>query len=162
MEEWIPLRDYPGYSASHLGRIRNDTRERVLAIVKTQSRHTYVGLMQNGEQVKRSVANLVASAFVSNPRPHQFTTPIHRDGDVANSEADNLLWRPRWFAIKFTQQFRKDLDAPSPVRDRETGEVFEDLWIPVMRYGLLYMDILLSIPNRTVLFPTLQAFEWAE
>lgn len=30
----------------------------------------------------------------------------------------------------------------------------------VFHYGLLYMDLLLSIFNKTYVFPTMQTYEW--
>lgn len=160
MEVWADLQSYPGYSVSNIGRIRNDKRDKVLSIVRTESGHGFVGLTYNGSQVKRAVSKLVAEAFVPNSRPRQFTTPIHLDGDVRNCYADNLLWRPRWFAQKFTTQFRLDLPHTHAVRELETRQVFDDLWPPVMTYGLLYMEIISAIHNRTWVFPTQQFFEW--
>ena len=161
MEVWAPLESYPGYSASNLGRIRNDKREHVLAIVRTQSEHTYVSLTRNGRQVTRAVSKLVAEAFVPNPRPNVFTTPIHLDGDLRNCYAENLLWRPRWFAIKFTRQFRLDLPHDRrPIQEIKTREIFESPWPPVMTWGLLYNDIVIATANHTWVFPTMQTFEW--
>lgn len=160
MEQWVPLLGYPGYSASNLGRIRNDRRESILAVVTLDTGHKYVGLVKEGVQVKRSLAKLVANAFVQNPRPEKFTTPIHLNGDVSDCVADNLLWRPRWFAMRFTQQFHRLQPHHDPIREKATGEIFQDCWPPVMQWGLLYMDILVSITNCTYVFPTMQTFEW--
>jgi NUMOD4 motif-containing protein len=159
-EAWIPLQDYPGYSISNWGRVRNDKRSTLLSIVRTQSRHTYVSLMKEGIQVSRSVAKIVAESFVDNPRPTQFTTPIHLNGDLSNSRADNLLWRPRWFAMRFTQQFGVKPIEHLPIRNKRTGEEFETCWPLVTTYGLLYMDIILATSNFTYVYPTMQTFEW--
>lgn len=161
MEQWVPLLGYPGYSASNLGRIRNDRRDSLLAIVLTSSQHKYVGLMKDGVQVKRSVSKLICETFIPRPSNSTFTTPIHFDGDLTNCVADNLDWRPRWFAMKHSTQFRKDLPTyPDPVRETRSGELFENCWKAVFQYGLLYMDIVLSIINKTYVFPTMQTFEW--
>jgi hypothetical protein len=159
MEGWLPLQDYPGYSVSDRGRVKNDRRESILAIVRTVSGHTYVGLTVQGTQVKRSVSKLVAETFIPRSNPN-FTTPIHLDGDVSNCWVENMLWRPRWFAKKFTSQFKMELPPSRPVRDIKTGEEFETLWPPVTTRGLLYMDIYLAIANRTYVFPTMDTFEW--
>ena len=162
MEQWVPLLGYPGYSISNLGRVRNDKRERVLTVVKLKTSYSYVGLIKEGVQVNRSVAKLVSETFLPSPSIKTFTTPIHFDGDLANCRADNLAWRPRWFAIKHTGQFRRQLPVyPDPVRELKSGEVFENSWKAVLRYGLLYMDLILSIINKTYVFPTMQSYEWA-
>lgn len=160
-EQWVPLLGYPGYSASNLGRIRNDIRERVLTVVQLPTSYAYVGLVKDGVQVKRSLSKLIGEAFLPKPPSPSFTTPIHFDGDLSNCRSDNLDWRPRWFAIKHTRQFRIDLPAyPDPVRELKTGEIFPNSWKAVLRYGLLYMDLILSIYNKTYVFPTMQSYEW--
>ena len=161
----MPLREYPGYSISNLGQVRNDKRSTILSIVLLQSKHTYVCLMKNGVQVKRSISKLVSESFVPIPEHRvasTFTTPIHLDGDLTNCHADNLMWRPRWFAMKYTRQFQLKLPIAAPVRDIQSREVFKDLWPLVMTYGLLYLDIILSAANMTYVFPTMQTFEWAK
>lgn len=162
MEQWVPLLGYPDYSVSNLGRVRNDKRERVLKIIQLPTSYAYVGLVKDGIQVNRSVSKLISETFLPKPAISTFTTPIHFDGDLSNCRVDNLDWRPRWFAIKHTGQFRKDLPVfPDPVREVRTGEVFENSWKVVLRYGLLYMDLILSITNKTYVFPTMQSYEWA-
>jgi hypothetical protein len=162
MERWVPLLGYPGYSASSSGRIRNDRRDHVLAVVRMNTSYTYVGLVKDGVQVKRSVSKLIADTFLPKPKSPTFTTPIHFAGDLSNCKASNLDWRPRWFAIKHTMQFRRELpDYPDPVREIKSGEVFDNCWNAVFRYGLLYMDLVVSIANKTYVFPTMQSYEWA-
>lgn len=162
METWVPLLGYPGYSVSNLGRVRNDKRERLLTIIRLRTNYTYVGLIKDGIQVNRSVSKLVSETFLPKPSNPSFTTPIHFDGDLANCKADNLDWRPRWFAIKHTRQFRIELpDYSDPVREVKTREIFENPWSAVFRFGLLYMDLLLAIFNKTYVFPTMQTYEWA-
>lgn len=161
MEQWVPLLGYPGYSISNLGRVRNDNRERVLTVVQMPTSYVYVGLIKDGVQVKRSVSKLVSEAFLPKPSIPSFTTPIHFDGDLSNCRVSNLDWRPRWFAIKHTRQFRIKLhEYPDPVRELKTGEIFDNTWKAVLRYGLLYMDLVLSIFNKTYVFPTMQTYEW--
>jgi len=159
MEQWRPLEQFPGYSASSAGLVRNDRRDSLLSVVLTQNR-PYVGLMYNGVQVKRSLSKLICETFVPRPSNSLFTTPIHLDGHLVNCEADNLLWRPRWFALKHLEQFRQRLpDYDWGVRDVETREEFPDCWRPVFNYGLLYMGVVLSVFNKTHVFPTMHTYE---
>jgi hypothetical protein len=160
MEGWIPLRDYPGYSGNGLGQIRNDKRDRILSNVVSQSGHVYVGLIYNGVQVKRSVAKLITEAFLPTPKQRHFTTPIHLNGELSDCHVSNLLLRPRWFAMRFTQQFKRPQPEHAPVRNKLTGMVYQDCWPLVMGFGLLYLDIVLSATNMTYVFPTMQMFEW--
>lgn len=162
MEEWVPLLGYPGYSASSLGRIRNDRRERVLTVVQLPTTYGYVGLIKDGRQVKRAVSKLIGETFLPKPPQPNFNTPIHFDGNLSNCCVDNLDWRPRWFAMKHTMQFRRELPTyPDPVRELKSEEIFDTAWDAVFRFGLLYMDLILSIYNKTYVFPTMQSYEWA-
>lgn len=162
MERWVPLLGYPGYSVSSQGRIRNDKRESLLTVSRLPSNHAIVGLQLEGRQVKRSVARLVAETFLDEPRNPLFNIPIHFDGDLYNCTADNLDWRPRWFAQAHVKQFRISLpEYPDPIRELKSGEIFENCWKAVFRYGLLYTDLLKSIRFKTYVFPTMQSYEWA-
>lgn len=162
MEKWLPLLGYPGYSASDQGRVRNDRRESILAVVRVKGRRSYVGLMLQGTQVKRSLSRLICETFVPNERRQYFDTPIHLDGDLANCRAVNLLWRPRWFADRHSFQFTQDLGETNPVRNIDTGAMYNNVWDIVFAHGVLFNDVVLSIANKTYVFPLMQCFEWIE
>jgi hypothetical protein len=118
-----------------------------------------VGLMHNGVQRHRSVPLLVAQAFLSDSEG-PFDTPINLDGDRANNRLENLTWRPRWFAIKYNRQFRYPYEDPikRPIIDLDSGEVSPNSLECAKRYGLLEEDVVLSIQNRTFVWPTYQQF----
>jgi len=158
-ERWRPIEDFPGYSVSDHGRIRTDRTGRILALNANQFGVLQVGLMRDGEQKHRSVPLLVAKAFIPTP-PGPFDTPINLDGDRFNNHIDNLVWRPRWFAIKYNQQFRHPYPNPilAPIQDLRTGQVSENSIECAKRYGLLEDDLVLSILNRTYVWPTYQEF----
>ena len=158
-ESWKFIDFFPGYSISDRGQVRADKSGRFLALNDNQYGVVQVGLMRNGLQYHRSVPLLVAKAFlpeVAGP----FDTPINLDGDRHNNRVENLAWRPRWFAIKYNQQFRYPFENPiqAPVVDLKTGEVSENSLECAKRYGLLEQDLVLSILNRTYVWPTYQEF----
>jgi hypothetical protein len=158
-ERWKEVDRFPGYSVSNFGRIRADRSGRILSLNENQYGLLQVGLMRDGIQFHRSVPLLVATAFIPQPSG-PFDTPINLDGDRRNNHVDNLMWRPRWFAIKYNQQFRHPYDNPitSPVVDLKTGEVSENSFECAKRYGFLERDLVLSILNRTYVWPTYQEF----
>lgn len=162
MEQWKPLEGYPGYSASTYGRIRNDDRDSILAVVRVAGRRCYVGLMQNNVQVKRSLSKLIAETFVENERAEYFDTPIHLDGDLTNCAARNLRWRPKWFADRHTYQFTLDLIDVGPVKNINTGVIYDGVWSIVFEHGVLFNDVVASIVNKTWVFPLMQCFEWVD
>lgn len=163
LEDWEPIRGFPGYSVSSLGRVRKDATDRIMSISVTQYGTPYVGLMRGWDQYKRSLAKLVAKAFLPTPT-EAFDTPINLNGDRFNCAVDNLMWRPRWFAVMYNQQFthgRYDRPIEAPVRAVETGEVFGNSFEASCRYGLLERDLVLSIENNTVTWPSYMRFELA-
>jgi hypothetical protein len=159
MENWKTIELFPDYSVSDQGRIRTDKTGRILALSVNQWGLVQVGLMRDGQQHHRSVPLLVAKAFLpQNPGP--FDTPINLDGDRHNNRVENLAWRPRWFAIKYNRQFRYPYEYPiyAPIIDMKTREVSDNSLECAKRYGLLEQDLVLSILNRTYVWPTYQEF----
>lgn len=158
-EQWREIAFFPGYSVSDHGRVRTDKSGRILALSVTNYGLVQVGLMRDGEQKHRSVPLLVAKEFI--PQPHgAFDTPINLDGDRGNNHVDNLVWRPRWFAIRYNQQFRypHEYSIEAPIVDLKTNIVSPDSFECAKEYGLLEQDLVLSIVNRTYVWPTYQEF----
>lgn len=164
-EQWVPIEGFPNYSVSNFGRVKRDDREPV-GVHTNQQGVAYVSLMggPHGEvQYHRGLARLVAKAFIHQAR-EAFDTPINRDGDRLNCASDNLEWRPRWFAIRYHQQFVNRYENPieSSLRDMETGEIYMDSWVVAMSFGLLEKDVVLSVDNYTVCWPTFKRFQYAD
>jgi hypothetical protein len=159
VETWVPLRDFPGYSLSDEGRVRND-RFNKLRTINHQGGYANVAFFKNGRLSKRTLAYLVAQEFVQRPREH-FNSLIYLDGDRRNCKASNLAWRPRWFALRHARQFSLTLpDYPDKVRNIDTLQVYDTVWDVVFDKGVIYNDVVLSILNRTYVFPLFQSFEW--
>lgn len=159
IERWKRIKRFPEYSVSDHGRIRADRSGRILSLNENQSGLIQVGLMRDGLQYHRSVPLLVAKAFIR-PPAGPFDTPINLDGDRRNNHVKNLMWRPRWFAIKYNQQFRypPENSILAPIEDLKTGEISRNSFECATRYGLLERDLILSIINRTYVWPTYQEF----
>jgi hypothetical protein len=160
LEEWATIPHFANYSVSTHGCIRNDRFDKLLVLNQNQYGVVYVGLMRYRRQYHRSVPLLVARAFLA-PVSKIFDTPINRDGDRWNNAVENLLWRPRWFAIRYHQQFRYPYLYPIPyrIRDVKTGEISENSFECAKRYGLLESDVVQSISARTYVWPTYQEFQ---
>lgn len=157
-EHWQPIPGF-NYSVSNYGRVRSERSGRVLALVENQYGVVCVGMMRDGEQHHRSVPLLVARAFIESPF-ETFDTPINLDGDRHNNHVYNLMWRPRWFAIKYNRQFREPYQyrIPRPLQDIKSGEISENSFECAKQYGLLEEDLVLSVFNRTYVWPTYQEF----
>ena len=147
MHSWQEIPDFYGYSVSDAGGVRNDRTGRLLSQAITE-RGVHVGLSRDRIQYTRMVARLVAEAFLDLPdlsyHRQTFTTPINRDGDRTNNHVNNLLWRPRWFAVKYHQQFRTNWGQRCLIRDLNTGDVFYSLIETAKTYGVLASEILMD------------------
>lgn len=167
MEEWCVVQGFPSYSVSNLGRVRSDIHYRngnsgrILELSKNPRGIVYVGMMKDGIQHKRSVALMVAHAFVYTARSMTFNTPINLDGDRENNYACNLLWRPRWFARQYFAQFRGTPHAriPRPIMEVKTEQVYENSWTAALTHGLLDEEIFAATLSKTYVWPTYQRFE---
>ena len=162
-ELWKKIEEFPEYSISNHGRVRADKSGRILALNENQYGLLQVGMMQNGSQKHRSIPLLVAKAFLPQP-PGPFDTPINLDGDRHNNHIENLVWRPRWFAIRYNRQFKYPYgnSIMAPIQDLKTGEVSENSFECAKRYGLLEHEVVFSVLNRTYTWPTYQEFGLVE
>lgn len=161
-EQWKPIPGFE-YDVSNYGRIRSEKSGRILALTVNQYGVVCVGMMKDGDQKHRSVSLLVARAFLDTPF-ESFDTAINLDGDRWNNHVNNLMWRPRWFAVKYNRQFREPyrFSIPNRIEDIKTGEISENSFDCAKRYGLLEEDLVLSIFNRTYCWPTYQEFRAIE
>lgn len=162
-DEWRPVMGFPGYSINPLGQVVRDDTGRLLVPRYNQYGVPYVGLMREWQQCIRSLPRLVAWAFL--PQPSQyFDTPIQLDGDPTNCRVDNLMWRPRHYAVNYKRQFEERYDYPieAPIQAVNEHERFPNSFAAACHYGLLEREVVLAILNRTPAWPTYQRFELLE
>ncbi len=158
-ERWLEIEEFPNYMISNRGHVYGVHRREEKRVVRNQQGLLMVQLIRNRQTSMRSVALLVARAFVPE-EDSRFNTPIHLDGNRENCDAENLAWRPRAFAIAYHRQFGSDdfYNPGSAVMDVETGERFNDTRDASVRYGLIRIHIFLAATNGTSVFPTGQEF----
>lgn len=161
-EEWVKIayEGFDRYSVSNYGQVRNHVTGRMMSQSANQYGVVRVGLMNTltGVQETVTIAKLVADHFVQGTS-EPFNTPINLDGDRYNNMADNLEWRPRWFAVKYFAQF----EDPQPlyqgqIQDDESRYIYDNSRDAAVRHGLLEYDILQSVLNGTRVFPSFQTF----
>lgn len=162
-DNWHPVPGFLEYSINPLGQVRRDSTGRIISPRYNQYGVPYVGLMRQWQQCIRSLPRLVARTFLP-PPSDIFDTPIQIDGDPTNCRVDNLMWRPRWYAILYKRQFEDRYDNPlnEPVRAVNEKERFSNSLEAACRYGLLEREVVLSVLNRTPAWPTYQYFELVE
>lgn len=163
MQEWREIVGFSGYSVSDAGAIQNDKTGRLMRTYRNTRGIETVGLMHRGVQHKRSVAVLVADAFIRTARSITFNTPINLDGVRSNNRVTNLAWRPLWFAQRYHKQFEIGPQGIArPVQNINTEEVYPTTWDAAILLGLLERELVMSILNRTYVFPLYQTFRILE
>lgn len=160
-EEWEIIEEFPEYVISNYGEVANmKLGGRPLAVRPNQQGILRVGLVKDRVQYTRAVAPLVADAFIPKPEPH-FNTPIHLDGDPWNCRADNLMWRPRAFAIRYHRQFRLasfHTNYRVPLVEIESGSVYDGVKEACVANGLYWYDVVKSYVEETFVPITYQEF----
>lgn len=157
----VPVAGFPSYSVNTLGEVRHNKTGRIKATSpNTQGIHSVIMTLDK-ENFRRSVAVMVAETFIEKPVTREQLSPINLDGDRSNNAVENLAWRPRWFAVEYHKQFHPGYHPclTRPIRDVDSGYEYSDSMVAATMHGLLDKDILLSIHNRTIVFPTNQMFE---
>lgn len=160
-EKWNIIEEFPSYKVSNYGDILNTSTGKLMKQSVNTSGVLKVGLVMGGKQYARSVKILVADAFVFG-RSDIFDTPIHLDGNPHNNRADNLAWRPRWFAWKYTRQFAETYNHHrGPVRDVSTDIWYNTVIEAATANGILVKDIIRSVGALGFeIFPTGQKFSF--
>lgn len=90
-EEWRPIRDFPKYQVSNLGRIKGPLK--ILTPITGSFGYQQVNLYRNKAGQTNQIHILVLEAFVSE-KPEGYEAH-HKDGNKNNNRANNLEWVTR-------------------------------------------------------------------
>lgn len=162
-ENWHELEEFPDYAVGDLGSIVNMKTGAPRKTSMTQYGIVKISLYTGRELHTRSLAVLVAEAFVEG-QTSIFNTPIHLDGDRKNCRADNLMWRPRWFAVQYHRQWIHPAfhRAEMHIVDIDTEREYNSIKEVCLAHGLLHGDVYESIVSRTPVPITGQEFQLVE
>ena len=152
-EVWVTIHDFPNYKISSSGRVANAKTGNILKESLTKHGVVKIGLVHEGVQYTRSMSVLVAEMFVDG-KTDLFNTPVHLDGNHLNNRSDNLVWRPRWFAWKYSRQFNELEPGQNrgPIIDLKSGDVYKDMVSVATHNGLLISDIWKSVYTKKETF----------
>lgn len=88
--EWRIIEEFPRYSVSSTGSVRNNTTGRILKASKNSIGYLYVDLYFGGNHKVIAVHRLVAKAFIENPQNKDCID--HIDTNKENNNVSNLRW----------------------------------------------------------------------
>lgn len=161
MEEWHPIGDrFPKYSISTWGRVMNEKTGHIVAQSRNQQGFPKVSINDDtGRRSTVEVVRLVAHTFVPGYSA-QNDTPIHLDGNKEHTFVENVAWRPRWFAARYHQQFKRQspYHMTVPIIEIATERVFDNSLEAAQAFGVLERDILNSCSNHEATYPDGAAF----
>ena len=165
LKDWRSIPSVPQFKASPEGEILNTKTGAIMSPSVNAQGVLKVSVHVDRVTTTRSVAILVAEAFLTDPYPEQFNSIIHVNADRLDCRAVNLMRRPRSFAVRYHRQFADPrMDSPG-LRGHhyhllDTGERFASPREPAMKYGLLGNDILINTLNHERVWPGGYRFEF--
>jgi hypothetical protein len=156
-----PIPGYTRYDITNYGRVINGTTGRLMVLSPTLNGDLTVGLVKGDHQTRFSVKGLVARAFVEG-ETDVFNTPILLDGDKHNLYFENIVWRPRWFAWKYSRQFTdpEPWYTQGPIYEYTKGIMYDTFMDAAILNGILCEHIRKSIYDDLDVFPTGQKFTY--
>lgn len=145
-QEWRDIEGFPGWAVSDEGVVMSDYTSRKMAVGYNQQGIATVRIQQDGRQHARSVALIVARAFLEDPPNAAYDSVIHLNGDKSDCRAINLMWRPRWFVINYHRMFNelpKRVGVHIPRLNRSFGSLREFC----TTYGLIEKTTYINMIN---------------
>ena len=161
MVKWKPVSEYPGYSVSNQGDVRNNHTDRILKKDTVRNGYQLVTLCDNTGHHHKSVHRLVAKEFVNKPLGCDLVN--HIDGDKTNNRADNLEWCTQSENMKHA--YRTGLQKPirsqierslarsaekrkRPVRNIETGICYPSIKECAEAEGIAHSAVSFHVSGR--------------
>lgn len=136
-QNWQPIEAFPEWLVSDNGDILHEWTMKIMTNRVNRQGFAMVNLQdENRKIVTRSVALLVAKAHLGKPENPAYNSVIHLNGDRTDCRLMNLMWRPRWYGVKYHQMFDDEPYRVGAYIPR-TKERFDSLRELCTTYGLI-------------------------
>lgn len=136
IEQWKPIDEFPLYSVSNYGRIRNNATEKILLGGYDKDGYRQVTLSYNGKQYNRRICRLVAIAFI--PNPENLPQVNHKDENKKNDYAYNLEWCTAQYNNNYGHRVSK---TRRKVQCVETGHIYDGVRVVEKETGIAHSNI---------------------
>lgn len=165
MADLKPIDGFEDYLIAEDGEVYTAWKQRRIKPSLTREGAVKITLYNEGRPYTRSLALLVAKAHLYNDHdPDVFDTPIHLDNDLCHNHVRNLMWRPRWFAVKYQEQYWNVNYRTSRIAvvDVKREMVYDSVMDACQEFGLLFIDVLKSCNTGETVFPTWKIFQYVQ
>lgn len=145
IENWKVIDEFPTYSVSDKGNVRNDKRNYILQGGYDKDGYRQVTLSYNGKQYNRRICRLVAIAFI--PNPNNLPQVNHKDENREHDWANNLEWCTSTYNNNYgmrTQATRR------LVKCVETGKIYEGVRVASRQCNIPHQNIGKSCRNGNI------------
>lgn len=141
-EQWKPIDEFPIYSVSNQGRVRNDKRNYILQGGYDRDGYRQVTISYNGKQYNRRICRLVALAFIPNPNSLQQVN--HKDENKENDCVHNLEWCTAQYNNNYGHRTSKTRRS---IQCIETKEIFEGIRLAARHINISHSTIRIACKN---------------
>lgn len=148
-EEWRVIEDFPHYLVSSHGNVRHIDRINPRSIRVSPDGFPVIALLCNPSPLRylRHVNKLVATAFLPPPQSPDENTVWHKDGNLRNCRADNLMWEMRSRVLEWNDMHRRGkprYDTPR-VQNNRTGMIYANAFECAMHENMLESQVIYKI-----------------
>lgn len=151
-EEWREIEDFPHYSISNYGRVKREGSIEARKITNNDRGFPVVTLYGQDSKTRylRQINKLVAQAFLPPARFANENQVWHKDGDLSNCRADNLVWDTRARVLEWNEMWRtRKPKYPTPrVKNNRTGRVYENAFECGLAEGMLESSVVWRVEKQ--------------
>lgn len=145
LEEWKTIEEFPIYSISNCGRVRNDLNQNILVGGYDKDKYRQVTLTYNKKQYNRRICRLVAKAFI--PNPDNLPQVNHKDENKCNDVYTNL----EWCDAKYNNNYGKRTDSTrKKVKCVETNTIYDGLRVAARKLNLKHAQISKACKEQSI------------